>query len=245
MLYFDEYGNRGDPTLVLLHGAGALDTFCQQYYLAERYHLVVPHLPGAGQSAETAYEPEKAKQELFQLIEHLHAGPIGVIGHSLGAQIAIMLVCERPELFSFAVFLSAWVNPRPQTVKRYCRMAGMAAKLLRYKWLTRLQGRYWHYTKEQAERMAQDSTRITPQVYRSFFEHTLDLQKLASYPTARVPMVAICGSKEVRDMRRSLQLLGQNPHCQTIVLPGANHDFPMRRAEQFNPVLEEILARYR
>ncbi len=28
MLHFDEYGNKDDPTILLLHGAGALDTFC-------------------------------------------------------------------------------------------------------------------------------------------------------------------------------------------------------------------------
>ena len=31
MLYFDEYGNRENPTILLLHGAAALDTFCMPY----------------------------------------------------------------------------------------------------------------------------------------------------------------------------------------------------------------------
>lgn len=35
MLYYDEYGKRDNPTILLLHGAGALDTFCNQYFLAE------------------------------------------------------------------------------------------------------------------------------------------------------------------------------------------------------------------
>ena len=51
------------------------------------------------------------------------------IGHSLGGQLAVMLVCERPERFSFAVFLSAWVNPNPKTIGMYCSLAGVTTKI--------------------------------------------------------------------------------------------------------------------
>lgn len=30
-MYFYEYGNRDNPTVVFLHGAGATDTFSSQY----------------------------------------------------------------------------------------------------------------------------------------------------------------------------------------------------------------------
>lgn len=63
------------------------------------------------------YEPEKTKQELYELISSLRKDKVGVIGHSLGGQMAVMLVSEHPELFCFAVFLSAWVNPRAETIK--------------------------------------------------------------------------------------------------------------------------------
>lgn len=52
MIYYDEYGNRNHPTILMLHGAGALDTFSRQYCFSDKYHLVVPHLPGAGKAAE-------------------------------------------------------------------------------------------------------------------------------------------------------------------------------------------------
>lgn len=114
MLYYDEYGSKENPTIMLLHGAGALDTFCRQYCFSDKYHLIVPHLAGAGKAATEIYEPEKTVEELFMLIRSLHKKRIGVIGHSLGGQIAIMLVSKQPELFKFAVFLSAWVNPKPK-----------------------------------------------------------------------------------------------------------------------------------
>lgn len=244
MLYYYECGKRENPTILLLHGAGALDTFCRQYCFSDEYHLVVPHLAGSGESADMIYEPETTIEELFTLIENLHKKQIGVIGHSLGGQIAIMLVSRRPELFNFAVFLSAWVNPKPKTIRTYCSLAGLSAKMLHWRWLVLLQGKYWHYSKEQANNMAEYSKRVTSQVYRSFFENTLDISNLPEYQKVTVPMLAICGSKEVRDMKTSLTLLAQNRNCQTITLQGANHDFPMRNAEQLNPILKKFISQY-
>lgn len=241
MLYYDEYGSRKNPTILLLHGAAALDTFCRQYCFSEKYHLVVPHLPGAGKAAGEIYEPEKTVDELFTLIKTLHKKRIGVIGHSLGAQIAIMLVSKHPESFRFAVFLSAWVNPKPKTIRMYCSLAKLTQITLHWRWLVQLQGKYWSYTKIQADTMAEYSKQITLLVYRSFFSNTLDLSKLPEYQVVMIPMLAICGSKEVRDMKTSLVLLAQNPSCQTMTIQGASHDFPMRNAEQFNPMLEKFM----
>ena len=69
MLYYDEYGSKENPTIMLLHGAGAIDTFCRQYCFSDKYHLIVPHLAGAGKAATEIYEPEKTVEELFALIK--------------------------------------------------------------------------------------------------------------------------------------------------------------------------------
>ena len=241
MLHCDTYGDEKNPTILLLHGAGVVDTFRGQYPLAERYHLVVPHLAGAGEAADRVYDPETLTEELITLADSLGKEKIGLIGHSLGAQLAVMLVSRHPERFSFAVFLRAWVDPQPGTVKAYCAMAGAAAKLLHIRSLVRLQGTYWHFSREQAAYLVDYSRKITPDVYRSFFANTLDLRTLPEYASVRIPMLAVCGSGEVRDMKRSLKRLGENPHCKTVVLPKADHDFPMRREQALNELLLEFL----
>ncbi len=48
MIYFDEYGNNENHTLLMLHGAGAVHTFAQQYSFQDKYHLIVPHIYGNG-----------------------------------------------------------------------------------------------------------------------------------------------------------------------------------------------------
>lgn len=241
MLYFDEYGNRDNPTILLLHGAGALDTFCQQYKFLSQYHLVVPHLAGAGKAADKIYEPEKITQELYGLIANLHKKKVGIIGHSLGGQLAVMLVSKRPKLFSFAIFLSAWVNPKPKTIRKYCMVAGVAIKMLHCKRLVMFQGKYWNYNAEQASYMAEYAKLITPQVYRSFFYNTLELSKLPEYQSVDIPMLGICGDKEIKDVRISLTLLAENPFCKTMMLQRANHDFPMRNANKLNPLIGKFI----
>ena len=155
-----------------------------------------------------------------------------------------MLVSEHPEWFSFAAFLSTWVNPRPETIKMYCSLSGVSAKMLHWGLLVRFQGKYWNYTEEQAKYMAAYSKQITPQVYRSFFANTLDLAKLPFYRTVYVPMLAICGDKEVKDMKISLNLLSENPCCKTMILQKANHDFPMRNSEDLNKILDGFFSKY-
>ena len=244
MIHYDEYGDPGKPTLLLLHGAAALDTFCQQYCFAEQFHLIVPHLFGAGESVSQLYEPQKQKKALLELISALGEEKIGLMGHSLGAQLAVMLACEQPERFSFAVFLSAWVNPTEKTMKSNARLAPMAAKMLQWSWLVKLQGRYWHYSEQRAAYMAEYSRLITAEQYKAFFTQTLKLTDYPQYSSLTLPMLAICGSGEVGEMKQSLQLLGENPNCRTMILPGASHDFPMRAAGKLNPILLEFMEPY-
>lgn len=242
MIAYDEYGNSDNPILLLLHGAGVLDTFSGQYCLAKRFHLIIPHLPGAGKAAGEVYEPKSVVYEIFALIDSLKTPQIGLIGHSLGAQLAIMLVCERPKQFKFAVFLSAWLNPKPSMIKWYCSFAAISAKMMKLNWLIQLQGKYWHLTKSQTDYMVKYLKRITPQVYASFFENTLNLQELPAYWDVNIPMLAVCGNNELKDIKKSLHTLGENSHCKIAVLPKANHDFPMRKYKELNVLLDEFMG---
>lgn len=238
---YDEYGDRSNPTILLLHGAAALDTFCQQYCFREQFHLIVPHLCGAGKSVEELYEPEKQKALLWELLDHIGKEKIGLIGHSLGAQLALMLACEQPQRFSFAVFLSAWVNPTEKSCRPYLAMAPMTAAMLRWRWLVKLQGLYWKHSKEQGAYLADYCSRLTAQQYCAFFAHTVKLSDYPQYKHLNLPMLALCGSGEVKDMKESLRMLGENPHCRTMILSKAMHDYPMRNADRLNPILLDFI----
>lgn len=111
MLKFKEYGNKENPTVILLHGAGVLHTFSHQLELASRYHLVIPELPGAGDLAGRLFDPEWTDNALLDLVRRLGGKPVILAGHSLGAQIALRFAIRHPELTAKAAILSAWINP--------------------------------------------------------------------------------------------------------------------------------------
>lgn len=242
-MYYETYGTEGNPVLLLLHGAAAKDTFCHLYRpLSQRYFLVVPHLPGGGEAAGKSYDPEQVTRALAELTDQLGDRPIGVTGHSLGAQLALRLLCARPERFRCGVLLSPWVCPKEGTVRLYCQSARYLMWAFRWRWLVELQGRYWGYDKNQQAAMARDAKQLTLEQYQSFFAQTTRLSELPEYEKLTLPMLAVCGSGELGEMKDSVHTLArENPNCQAVILPGASHDFPMRRPEALLRMLEDFL----
>lgn len=241
-MYFDEYGSRENHTIVLLHGAGVVDTFSRQYDALSGYHLVVPHLYGSGQETAELYEPEKAVAAIVEIIRGLGKDKVSLIGHSLGAQLGVALVSQHEALFDRAVFLSPWVCSTEKSARMYERLAGVSAAALRIGWLVRMQAKYWSLTPEQTEFMAGYSRNITKQKYAAWFTNRINLDDLSGYADVRIPMLAVCGEKEVKEMKYSVAELGRrNSRCKTLMLPGANHDYPMRNPEAITPILLEFL----
>lgn len=241
-MYFDEYGNRENHTIVFLHGAAATDTFSNQYGFQDKYHLVVPHLYGSGKEVSERYEPERTIEAVAEIIKGLGKEKVTLIGHSLGAELAVAMVTKHESLFDKAVFLSAWVCATEKSINLYRNLAKFTCYTLKFSWLIKMQGKYWHYTKEQAEFMAEYAKKITPEQYVAWFTDRIYLDELTDYPQVKIPMLAVCGTKEVKEMKNSITELGKrNPNCKTMFLENVNHDFPLRNADKINPILREFI----
>ena len=238
MIHFDEYGRKDAPVIVMLCGAGTLDTFVHQYFLSANYHLIVPHLPGSGVNADVIYNPEKVKKELYELIESFNQ-KVGLMGHSLGGQIALMLISERQQLFKWALILSAMVKKDEKMIKTYSKFSKAEAKMMKWKWLIKLQCIYWCFNEKQIDYMAEYSCRITPEVFASFFENTMDINEY-DYLNIKIPVLAICGRNELKIIKESLDILSLNRNIQTMQLKGS-HDFPMKQSAILNNVLIDFI----
>jgi pimeloyl-ACP methyl ester carboxylesterase len=91
-LHAVHHGSTGRPALVLLHGAGANAHWWDHLAsgLAEHYHVVALDFRGHGDSDF----PEQLRagafsEDLCALLEHLSAPEAILIGHSLGAHVAV------------------------------------------------------------------------------------------------------------------------------------------------------------
>lgn len=243
-LQFDAYGEERLPALVLLHGAAALDTFANQYEALSRwFRVLVPHLPGAGAAAGEPYDPQSVCDALAEWIASLCAGKVLLMGHSVGAELAVKLVSEHESLFSRAVFLSPWLISSPASVRLYAATARMSHGALKNESLLRMQARYWHFSEEQADRLVSYSANIPLETYVSFFERRVRLSELTGYSGVSIPMLAMCARGETGETKASVRALGsQNENCLTVVFPQGSHDFVLRRAGLLNPLLLDFLT---
>ena len=95
-------GPRGGPPLVLLHGLGLdLTLWDQQFLEFGRTHDVVAiDLPGHGLSSDLGSAPtlESLADAVAEVVKHLDAGPVHLVGISLGGMIGQTLAVREPGL---------------------------------------------------------------------------------------------------------------------------------------------------
>ena len=93
------------PPLVMLHGGGpgasGLANFTRNTGpLAERFHLIVPDLPGYGRSSKGLDRNDPfgdLARSILGLLDALNVGKAHVLGNSLGGACALRLALEAPE----------------------------------------------------------------------------------------------------------------------------------------------------
>ncbi|HEX6613912.1 MAG TPA: alpha/beta fold hydrolase [Rhodanobacteraceae bacterium] len=96
-----EGGKRDAPTLILLHGyMGNRQAWLPMAaYLAPNFHVIIPDLPGWGDSSRIANAdygyPAQAKR-LHEFVQALHLGGIALAGHSMGGAIAGLYASRHP-----------------------------------------------------------------------------------------------------------------------------------------------------
>jgi len=99
-VWYDERG-QGEP-LVLLHG-GAVDSRFFEHNidgLAAHFRVITTDLWGHGRTAdrEGPFSLESFSTDVAELIERVAGEPAHVLGHSIGAAVALALVLRRPDL---------------------------------------------------------------------------------------------------------------------------------------------------
>lgn len=107
-VWYDEQGT-GDP-LVLLHG-GAVDARFFEHNvgpLAEHFRVITTDLWGHGRTAdrEGPFSLDSFATDVAELIERVGGGPAHVLGHSIGAAVALTLAMRRPELVRSTIQIS-------------------------------------------------------------------------------------------------------------------------------------------
>ncbi|KAJ5296076.1 hypothetical protein PENANT_c021G00375 [Penicillium antarcticum] len=91
----------GKETIALIHGAFTTSNDWKQIAsdLAQSFHVLTPDLPGHGDATESIFTVDNAADSIHKLIrESATGGKAHVVGHSLGAQVAIRLAEKYPNV---------------------------------------------------------------------------------------------------------------------------------------------------
>lgn len=117
----------GDETVVLLHGLSGSSRWWQRNIpaLAGSRRVMVPDVIGFGHSRAPGRLPPMPElaESFAEWIASLGAGPVHLVGHSMGGHLAIHLAARRPELVRRLVLVDAAGVPRPPTPRNLVRFA--------------------------------------------------------------------------------------------------------------------------
>jgi magnesium chelatase accessory protein len=116
------YAGGEGPPIVLLHGLGgsATNWTLLAPLLARRRRVLVPDLPGHGRSAPVTAPGGLGSlaDSVAELIRGEGVGPVAVVGHSMGADVAIRLALRHPGDVSALVLVSAGALASSRTVSK-------------------------------------------------------------------------------------------------------------------------------
>ncbi len=100
----------GDTTLVLLHGYGEslLAWRAVADPLSRDYRVVALDLPGFGVSGKpySGYDLQSMTDRLADFVAHQASGPVVLVGHSMGGELAASLAIQHPDLVSGLILIS-------------------------------------------------------------------------------------------------------------------------------------------
>jgi pimeloyl-ACP methyl ester carboxylesterase len=244
-----EFPNPGRPPVVLLHGVGSRG---QSWWpvidpLAARFHLYQLDLRGHGASGKPAagYLVEHYAADLDAALDaldlHVENNATRIMGHSLGALVALYWASEHPAQAAALVVEDPSLRVPPDIVEAFDGWQQLAA-------LDPAQAAAWYrqeypdWSDEDCLRRAETITSTAPGVFAELRAEAQ--QALASGTTDRmhilarvqIPTLLLYGNLELgsmvapADAERFVQIM---PHGRAIQIPGAGHSLHRDASDAF------------
>jgi pimeloyl-ACP methyl ester carboxylesterase len=243
------------PSLLLLHGGhGSWTHWIRNIpYLAERWSVVAPDMPGYGESASPPdpTDPVSLAEVLSRGLDHAFPGdaPIVIIGFSFGSIIAGHLARLQPDRAVHLVLVGAsglgLTRPSIAPLRSWRRLETQAERyeahrmnlaILMFRDPHRIDSLALHLQAENTGRARIDSSTIsrTDTLRHCLYELTV--------PISGIWGEADATSGEFLDERRNL-LRAVDPGANFVVIPDAGHWVQYEAPDTFNLALAEVLSK--
>lgn len=227
--WYAEHGT-GDP-LVLLHGGftDASEFGATIPALAERFHLYTPERRGHGHTADVpgpiSYDLMAADTAAF--LDELSIGRSHLVGHSDGANVALLVALARPDLVDRLVLISG--NFHHDGLAAEVDLGDLAAN---------------EYLADAYGQVSPDGRGhfpvIADKIYRmATTEPTLDESDLARV-AARTLVMA--GDDDMISAEHTLRLYRGIPDSELAVVPGTSHALIIEKPDLCNRIILDFLT---
>ena len=243
-----EFGQHNPNVIMLLHGGGLSWWNYREVAqkLAGQYHVVLPVLDGHADSGAPFTTIEDNAASLISYIDTHFGGQVLAIGGlSLGGQIAVEMLSQRPDICQYALLESALVKPMKLTHGLIEPTFGMSYGLIKQKWFAKMQADYLGIPKELFEDYYRDTCGISKADMIAFLKANsiYSIKPRLSETTAKVKIVA--GSREQKNIRDSAKLLLKAiPGSRMEILPGLRHgDLSINHPQRYGRMLTEWIGR--
>ena len=238
-MYVEEYGKDNRSVIVMLHGANFVHCFGRQYSLAEKYHVVVPHIMGFGNEVERTFDAEICIQELADYIRSFE-NKVLLIGFSLGAQLAFKLISEHPELFYAAIIVSPWLNKEEPELSEVLRVNEKQFYSLKKKWLCNIIGMMNGLPPALRKTFVRQMQEVRIETIRNSVNNGITFDSIPGFKNVDFPVIALAGAKEQQSVLNSIKRLAEtNNNCRYEIWEKAAHNIPPMFSKRFNKLITE------
>ena len=226
-MQYVEYGAHNSQTIILLHGGGLSWWNYRDVaqLLSDRFHVVLPILDGhADSDAPFTSIENNATRIIAHIDQHFGGKVLAVGGLSLGGQIAVEMLAQRPDICRFALLESTLVKPSKLTYALIKPTFGMSYGLIKQKWFSKMQAAYLGIPKKLFDDYYRDTCKITKEDMIAFLKANCGYSVKPALGNTKAKVHIVFGSKEQSSIRTSGKLLNHTiPGSTMEVLPGYRH----------------------
>ena len=246
-MQYVEYGAHNSQTVILLHGGGLSWWNYREVaqLLADKYHVVLPALDGhADSDAPFTSIEDNAARIIAHIDEHFGGKVLALGGLSLGGQIAVEMLTQRPDICRFALLESTLVKPSKLTHALIKPTFGMSYGLIKQKWFAKLQAAYLGIPRKLFDDYYRDTCKITKEDMIAFLQSNSAYSINPALRNTQAKVHIVFGSKEQASIRASGKLLNRMLLDSTLeVLPEYRHgELSLNHPEQYAQMLLNLIG---
>lgn len=239
-LYVNETGMQGAPGIVFLHGIGTSGWMWEKQIAAlDDFHCLNVDLPGHGRSNHVTWiSLADTADHIAELIQARSAnGRAHVVGLSLGAYIALVLLERHPAVVDHVVISGVTATPMPNRALLNLQLCLMSF-LLKRRWFVNRQARSLHLPPEMQSAFTKNLLLMSMHAYRQIWKEVVDFYVPPSLQLVNNPTLITAGGHESRIITQTVDTIPKiMPNAQGRLAPGLGHGWNVEAPELFNAMV--------